>query len=138
VTGDDVPDGFVLADLGAGYGSRFGPVYIDRARHRMAFRVTADHQNPVGGCHGGAMAMFADLLLMAHRAGREQGLPHSPTISLSVDFLAPAPLGAWVEAGVSVVRITTTMMFVQALMTVDGEPVARVHSIYRNLGKTGE
>jgi uncharacterized protein (TIGR00369 family) len=137
VSGNDVPDGFVLADLGPGYGARFGPVYVDRATHRMAFRVTADHQNSVGGCHGGAMATFADLLLMAHRAGREEGLPHSPTISLSIDFLAPAPLGAWVEADVSVVRTTTTMVFVQALVTVDGDPVAGVHSIYRNL-PTGE
>lgn len=134
----DVPAGFVLADLGPGFGEGFGPVYVDRASHRMAFRVGEQHGNPVGACHGGAMATFADMLLMAHRAGREEGLPHSPTISLSLDYLAPAPIGAWVEAMVTIAKTTGTMVFVQALLTVEDEPVARVHSIYRNLSKTGE
>ena len=135
---DENSDGFVLADLGPGFGEGFGPVYIDRSAHRMGFRIAPQHANPVGGCHGGAMATFADMLLMAHRGGREEGLPHSPTISLALDYLAPAPIGAWVEAAVSVVKTTGTMVFIQALLTADGEAVARVHSIYRNSQKTGD
>ncbi len=135
---DDIPDGFTRADLGPGFGAGFGPVYVDRATQRMGFRVREAHGNPVGTCHGGAMATFADTLLMAHRGGREEGLPHSPTISLSVDYLAPAPVGAWVEAAVTVARTTRTMIFVQAMLTVAGDPVARVSSIYRNLHKTGD
>ena len=81
--------------------------------------------------HGGAMATFADTQLMAFRAGAEEGASHSPTISLSVDYLAPAAVGAWVEASVTLVKQTRTMLFTQAIMTVDGEPVARSSAIYR-------
>ncbi|CAN5428184.1 PaaI family thioesterase [soil metagenome] len=129
---DDVPGGFVPADLGAGFGARFGPVYMDRALGRMGFRVSELHVNPVDGLHGGAMATFADTQLMAIRAGAEEGRSHSPTISLSLDYLAPAKVGDWVEAQVTMVKTTRTMLFTQAIMTVDGNPVARSSAIYRN------
>ena len=134
---EDAPEGFVRADLGPGFGGDFGAVYLDRGRGRIGFRVTARHANPVGACHGGAMATFADMQLMAIRAGTEEGQPHSPTISLSLDYLAPAPVGAWVEAAVTLVRATRTMLFTQAVMTVDGEAVARATAIYKNPDKKG-
>jgi uncharacterized protein (TIGR00369 family) len=134
---DDVPDGFVLADLGAGFGTAFGPVYLDRGRARMGFRVSELHRNPIDGLHGGAMATFADTQLMAIRAGVEEGRTHSPTISLSLDYLAPAVVGDWVEAQVTLVKTTRTMIFTQAIMTVDGNPVARASAIYRNKDRTG-
>ena len=74
---------------------------------------------------------------MALRAGVEEGLNHSPTISLSLDYLAPAIVGDWVEAQVTLVKTTRTMIFTQAIMTVDGNPVARSTAIYRNKDKTG-
>lgn len=128
---EKVPDGFEPADLGYGYARAFGPVWIDRAGHRMRFRVTDQHTNPAGTLHGGAMATFADAQLIVFRAGAEEGRTHCPTISLSLDYLAPATVGAWVEAVVTFVRQTRTMLFTQAIMTVDGEPVARSSAIYR-------
>jgi uncharacterized protein (TIGR00369 family) len=126
-----IPEGFEPADLGVGFGRSFGPVWLDRVGHRMGFHVSDQHVNPVGGCHGGALATFADTLLIAHRRGSESGHSHCPTISLSVDYLAPAPLGAWVEAAVTLVKQTRTMLFTQAILTVDGAPVARSSAIYR-------
>jgi uncharacterized protein (TIGR00369 family) len=133
MSGEIVPEGFVPADLGPGFGAGFGPVYVDRSTHRMGFWVKPQHGNPVGTCHGGALATFCDTLLMAHWAGREEGLSHSPTISLSVDYLAPAPVGTWVEAEVRLDRKTSTMVFVGAVLTVEGKPIARIHSIYRHM-----
>jgi uncharacterized protein (TIGR00369 family) len=129
---DNVPQGFVKAVLGTGFGHGFGPVYLDRARNLLGFRVEERHANSMGVLHGGAMATFADTQLMAIRPGPEEGRSHSPTINLSVDFVAPANVGDWVEAKVSLVRFTRSMVFTQALMTVDGEPVARSSAIYRN------
>ncbi|MDB5680205.1 MAG: thioesterase [Sphingomonas bacterium] len=130
-----IPPGFALAPLGKGFSERFGPVYIDRLGRRMAFRVSADHANPVDTCHGGALATFADAHIIAVRAGADEGLAHSPTISLSVDYVAPILLGAWVEAAITLVKVTRTMIFIQSLMTVGGEPVARSSAIYRNPDK---
>jgi uncharacterized protein (TIGR00369 family) len=134
---DAIPDGFALAALGKGFSERFGPVYVDRATRRMAFRVAERHSNPVDTCHGGALATFADSLILAIRAGASEGDAHNPTISLSLDYVAPIPLGAWVEAEVTLVKATRTMFFIQSLITVDGEPVARTNAIYRNPNKTG-
>ncbi len=133
----EAPPGFTRADLGSGFGARFGQVFLDRSRRLLGFRVAEEHANPIGTCHGGAMTTFADLQLMAIRAGREEGLAHSPTISLSVDFLAPAQVGDWVQAEVTLLQQSQTLLFTQAMMTVEGRPVARANAIYRNYNPVG-
>jgi uncharacterized protein (TIGR00369 family) len=126
------PHGFALVDLGKGYSERFGPVYLDRSRHRMAFRVDERHVNPVDGLHGGALATFADAMIAAVHAGAEAGAPHTPTISLTVDYFAPVFVGSTVIADVTLVRTTRSMIFVQSVMTVEGRSIGRASAIYRN------
>lgn len=132
-----VPAGYELLDLGLGYAREFGPVYISRSASKMAFRVAANHVNPVGGCHGGAMATFADAQIVVVHNASGTADQHTPTINLSIDYLAPAPLGAWVEAEVSLIRATRTLIFTQALITSEGDPIARTTAIYRNNKQTG-
>ena len=43
-----------------GFGRSVGPLFIDKARCRLAFRVGPDHVNGTGFCHCGALATFAD------------------------------------------------------------------------------
>jgi uncharacterized protein (TIGR00369 family) len=126
-----IPDGFQPVDIGAGWSDKFGPLFVCRDRKLLAFRVSAQHLNPVDACNGGAMATFADMQIMAVevKAGTRAG--HQPTISLSVDYLAPAPLGAWVVAAVTLVKATRTLIFTQALITADNAVVARSTAIYR-------
>ena len=119
-------------DLGPGFSARLGQVYIDRGRRRLAFRVTVEHGNPVDMCHGGAIATFADAQVVAVLDAPVGWKRHTPTISLSVDYLAPIAIGAWVEAEVTLSKQTPTMLFTQALMMVEDETVARSHAIYRN------
>jgi acyl-coenzyme A thioesterase PaaI-like protein len=57
---------------------------------------------------------------------------HMPTIHLDVDYVAPAPLGSWVDLAVSLVKNTRNLIFTQALITADGHVVARSSGIYRN------
>jgi acyl-coenzyme A thioesterase PaaI-like protein len=131
-----VPEGFEARPLGAGYGEAFGPIYVNHAGRAMGFRVAPHHLNPVGACNGGAMATFADMQITAVIAGApgtSEG--HQPTISLQIDYLARAPLGAWVEAAVTLVKTTKTLIFTQALITADGEIVARSQAIHRNYGR---
>ena len=42
------------------------------------------------------------------------------TVSLTTDFLAPAALGAWVEARPEVLTVTRSTLFGQCLVTADG------------------
>jgi hypothetical protein len=44
-------------------------------------------------------------------------------------------LGAWVEAAVTLVKTTKTLIFTQALITADGDIVARSQAIYCNCGR---
>jgi uncharacterized protein (TIGR00369 family) len=132
------PPGYARIDLGKGYSARFGPVYIDRTNQRLAFQVAEQHLNPVDTCHGGALATFSDAMIVAVWPGAESGQAHTPTITLTTDFFAPAPLGAWVEADVELTRQTRTMLFVQSVMSVDGRRIGRASAIYRNPASSGE
>lgn len=130
------PTGFELIDVGSGFAERFGPVYLNRRHNRLGFRVATHHLNPVGSCHGGALATFADMQIVAVRSALGS-VRHSPTISISVDYLAPTPPNAWVEAAVTLVKTTGALVFTQALITADGEVVARATAIYRRRETVG-
>jgi uncharacterized protein (TIGR00369 family) len=128
----DAPAGFELFDLRGNYDQAFGPLFIDRVESKIGFRVAERHLNPNGICHGGALAMFADMQVVVARPGPDS--QYGPTINLSIDYLAPVPLGAWVEAHVIPLKTTRSLIFCQAFMTADGDPVARASAIYRRIG----
>jgi acyl-coenzyme A thioesterase PaaI-like protein len=131
----NVPCGFEALPLGPGFAEMFGSIYVNRESQTLAFRVAPVHLNPVNVCNGGAMASFADMQIAAViSAGPGTAEGHQPTISLHVDYLATAPLGAWVEAAVTLVKTTRTLIFTQALIRADGEIAARSQAIYRNYG----
>ena len=131
----DIPEGFQARRFGEGFIAVNGPLYARRneAGFQLGFRVEERHCNPMGICHGGMMATFCDMLLpmTIHRKSKEVGLRFLPTISLQVDYLAPAELGAWVEGEADVLRTTRTLVFAQGLVTADGKPCARVSGIFK-------
>ena len=133
----EAPDGFEPLDLISGYSVAFGPVYLNRSERKLGFRVEESHLNPFGLCHGGAMATFADLQVIAVKEGPGIKPGFSPTVSMSVDYLSPARLGDWVEATVTLAKATRSLIFTQALITADGETVARTTALYRNIGLDG-
>lgn len=99
---------------------------------RFGFRVERPHCNLRPVCHGGMLATFADLAL-ARGLKVAGNLPTPlPTISLSLDYLAPAALGAWVDARVTVSRIGRTTGFVSAMLHADGVPVLRASGVFRH------
>ena len=129
-----VPPGFELAGLADPYSVNLGPVYIDLKASKLGFFVEDKHLNPVGTCHGGAISSFADMqILLANEAvGTAEG--HTPTISLTIDYLSPPPLGAWVVADVEIIKRTRTLIFSQALIHANEDQlVARTTGIYRYL-----
>lgn len=108
-----------------------GEVWIDLAARRYALLVEERHCNETGMMHGGAMASFLDgqAFVVADDRLREV---HTPTISLSVDFLAPPLPGDWLVAEVQLVKITRSMIVTQALVKVGSRVVARSNAIYSN------
>ncbi len=131
----DVPDGFSPWPARPGFVAINGPLYQrgDGAGYRLGFRVEARHTNPLGICHGGMMATFCDMLLPlgVHQLSQAVRDRFLPTVSLQIDYLSPAPLGAWVQGEAQLLRTTHTMVFAQGLVTADGEPAARVSGILK-------
>ncbi|GCL61976.1 PaaI family thioesterase [Pseudaquabacterium pictum] len=138
-----VPEGFKPLPVGGDFIAGNGPLYIrsvvqpdgSKVRH-LGFRVEQRHTNPMGNCHGGMLATFADMMLpmLAHRQAPELRNQFLPTVSLQIDYLAPSPLGAWVQGEAQVLRTTRNLAFVQGLITADGVPALRVSGIFK-IGK---
>ncbi|TDU32227.1 uncharacterized protein (TIGR00369 family) [Panacagrimonas perspica] len=131
----DIPAGFVALELDSGFNTAFGLIYRHETEQKLGFRMGPHHLNPIGVLHGGAMATFADTLVLAIIRGIPIRQPHTPTISITVDYVAAAPAGSWIEADTTLVKATRTMLFVQALITADGEIVSRTSGIYRYYGQ---
>jgi uncharacterized protein (TIGR00369 family) len=130
-----VPEGFKLRHYGDGFIAANGPLYLKKLEHGIAlgFRVERRHCNPMGICHGGMIATFCDMLLpiSAHYLSQDLGRRFLPTISLQIDYLAPSKLGAWVQGEAQLLRSTRSMVFMQGLVSADGEAVARVSGVFK-------
>ena len=110
--GHDVPPGYRPVDAGGGFIAANGPLYLlhEGKAVKVGFRVEPRHCNPMGVCHGGMLASFCDMLLplSVHRKSAEVGQRFLPTVSLQLDYLAPVPLGAWVEGECEGLKVTRT------------------------------
>ena len=130
-----VPEGFKARHFGDGFVAVNGPLYTRRAGAgiQVGFRVEDRHTNPMKICHGGMLASFADMLLpmTAHHLCPEAKGRFLPTISLQIDYLSQAPLGAWVQGDAQVLRVTRSMIFMQGLLTADGVNAARISGIFK-------
>lgn len=100
---------------------------------RIGMRIEQRHINPLGQLHGGMMATFCDMVLPLGVHFIEQRLASHflLTVSLQVDFLAPAPLGSWLEGSAELLRATGSLVFVRGLVTADGEPCARSSGVFK-------
>jgi uncharacterized protein (TIGR00369 family) len=131
----NIPEGFKQRRFGDGFIGVNGPLYLKKldAGVQLGFRVEARHCNPMGICHGGMIATFCDMLLpiSAHYLSSDIGQRFLPTISLQVDYLAPSPRGAWVQGEAQLLRSTRSLVFMQGLVSADGEAVARVSGVFK-------
>lgn len=129
-----VPEGFVPARLGGPFATHNGPLFArwHEGRFQMGFRVGPQHVNPGNACHGGMLGMFADILISS-AAQYQTDIPRTflPTISLQTDFMAPAPLGAWVQGQADILQVTARLVFSQGLVTADGVNVMRASGVFR-------
>jgi acyl-coenzyme A thioesterase PaaI-like protein len=129
-----VPPGFAPRPVGGGFMESAGPLYVRRdacGRGTFGLLVEARHCNAKDMCHGGMLAALTDVVLGI--GGLEQAGVKGffVTVSLSQDFLAPVPLGSWIEAEVDLLRRTSTTMFVQGVFRVRGEAALRASGVFR-------
>src|ERR1700735_3333117 len=119
----NIPEGFRPLRFNVGFIEAVGPLYgkWDGTRLLMGFRVEMRHCNPGNVAHGGMLATFADMLLpIAARFQSKKDMGFLPTVNLTCDFLAPAPLGAWVEGRAEALRAGRSLLFAQGVAEADG------------------
>lgn len=129
-----IPEGFAPFKLAMGFLGANGPLYgkWDEGRLVLGFRVEERHCNPGMVAHGGMLAFFADMLLpITARFQAKQDMGFLPTINLTCDYLAPAPLGAWVEGRAEPVKITRNLLFAQGMASAEGAPVLRANGVFK-------
>ena len=131
---DAVPPGFAPRPVGGGFMEFAGPIYVRRdagGRGTFGLLVEPRHCNAKDVCHGGMLAALTDVALGI--GGLEQAGVKGffTTISLTQDFLAPVPLGSWIEAEVDLLRRTSATMFVQGVFRVRGDAVLRASGVFR-------
>jgi uncharacterized protein (TIGR00369 family) len=130
-----IPPGFRRVQIGGGFIATVGPLYLfhEGLVARLGFRVEPRHCNPMGVCHGGMLASFCDMLLpvLAHFHSAEIERRFLPTVSLQLDFIAPVPLGAWVEGECELLKVTRAMVFAQGLVRADGALAARCSGVFK-------
>jgi uncharacterized protein (TIGR00369 family) len=132
----EVPEGFKPRSFGGGFVGANGPLYLKKLEGggiALGFRVEPRHCNPMGVLHGGMTATFCDMLLpiSAHYLSADLARRFLPTIQLQVDYLGAVKRGAWVEGRAELLRSTRSLVFMQGLVTADGDKVARVSGIFK-------
>lgn len=132
-----VPDGFRPLDLGDPFLARIGPMYIaepfagdDDEPARFGIRIEPHHCSFAGTCHGGLIATVLDIVL-----GRSMtalcGVPHAPTMTITVDFLRVGKVGDWLESRVRILRRTRSVVFCDAVLLGPDGAVARANAVFK-------
>ena len=96
----NIPDGFRPFKFSTGFLEAVGPLYgkWDGQKLLMGFRCEMRHCNPGGVAHGGMLATFADMFIpIAARVQAKADVGFAPTVNLTLDYIAPAKLGAAFE-----------------------------------------
>lgn len=137
--GTDIPSGWIPFDLEFGFARSFGRIGFRETEDQhleLGFRCTERHLNPMGMCHGGAIAAFADYAALGAQYALGLSRIVTPTITLSVDFLHPILPGQWVAARVDIIRQTRKMCFTQMVARVGDVPVMSSRGIFKLSSRT--
>jgi len=118
-----VPEGRFLAENGPLQARLDGDVL------RLGLRLEEVHANAGGITHGGMLMTFADTQLCLGAMYRLGEFGHLATINLTVDFVRPGVTGSWLEGETMIVRATRNMVFVETILTVDGETALRASAV---------
>jgi uncharacterized protein (TIGR00369 family) len=129
----EIPSGFVPHERKSPVTDPWEPIWARQADRAMqlGLRVSAAHCNSRGFLHGGLIASLADNA-MGLSLGQATG-QSAVTINLSVDYVQSAQPGQWLQIEPRVIRAGSKLGVVDALVTADGEVIARANATFRIL-----
>lgn len=129
---ETVPEGFSPHTRTSGLTKPWEPLYakVTDQAFILALRAGEAHANGRGFVHGGLIASLADNAMGLSCGLQMPNLAGLVTVSLSVDYLASARLGQWIEFTTNFVKPGKTLAVAQMLVTADGTPVARANATF--------
>ncbi|MHA7873566.1 MAG: PaaI family thioesterase [Hyphococcus sp.] len=110
--GRAAPDGWILQSHPQTFSAHAGPFYFreDGKRPGVGFYAEAHHANLGGVVHGGALMTLADMSLW-DICRREVGYFKAVTVTLNAEFVAPGPIGAFIEATGEMTKAGRSLLF---------------------------
>jgi uncharacterized protein (TIGR00369 family) len=134
---ENVPEGFARLERGGHFLASLGPLYAKKTEKGLviAMRIEDRHLNTRGIAHGGMLVTLADSALGISIATAGEAAPAERprafvTVNLSVDFLASAHEGDFVEAHVSIEKIGARLAFATCFLQVGSRRVLRASGIF--------
>ena len=136
---DDLPEGFTRIERGGHFLGSLGPLYAKKTEAGLviAMRIEGKHLNTRGIAHGGMLVTLADSALgiavanQARERAAEAAAPRSfVTVNLSVDFVASAHEGDFVEAHVDIEKVGARLAFATCFLHVGKRRVLRASGVF--------
>lgn len=129
---DPPPDGFSPLSRTSPFMDAIGPLYCrgNGAEMSLGFRVELKHTNMRGLLHGGVIATLGDVAIGYALATATQTLGQFVTASLSVDFVAAAAVGDWVQTAIDIQKIGSRLAFANAYFHVGERRIARASGVF--------
>ena len=134
------PDPFSLHTRHSPLTTPWEPIYADVRGDRwvLGVEIREPHCNSRGAPHGGLIAALADnaMGLSCGVVLTALNIPSAGlvTVSLSLDYLAAAALGQWLEFDTDFIKPGRSLCFAEATVRADGKPVARAHATFKVVG----
>ena len=118
-----------------GFADRMGPLWTRKEAEGWAYGIlaTEDHLNPGGFVHGGVLCALFDHVVSAV-AWKAVDRRACVTVQLNTQFLMAAREGQFLEARGRVVRVTATLVFVEAALNCGDAELLRGSSVQKIMG----
>lgn len=136
---EHVPEGFEPFATVEGFIDRNGPYFVktlEDGSFRYGFQTDAKHGNPNGIVHGGAVFTFVDTAfghMVVHETGR-----FCATLSITSEFIAATPVGAFVEAVGRIKKVTRTLVFADMDVMLDDKILMSATCVFKLFGDMKE
>ena len=128
----DVPEGFEPLRIGYGFTDSLKPLYrrVSGSQVNFGLVVQPQHANTMGICHGGALMTLADIAGISWANMARGVVSGAPTVNLSMDFIAAARQGEWIETRQEGVVIKRLFGFSRGVIIGSRGEVARFNATF--------
>jgi acyl-coenzyme A thioesterase 13 len=116
----EIPEGFEKLDIRSEFAAFNGPLYQRSNPIGLGFFSEDHHSNINGVVHGGMLATLADIGLF-FIASEGDDVMNGATLSLNLNYIAPAPLGTFIHAEGQVIRAGRSIIFAEGRVLGKGE-----------------